>query len=52
MPYGDKDVGQRWLRQWLGALWHQAITWTNVDLLSMGFCSIHLGEISQDDINP
>ena len=30
-PYGDKDLGQLWLRQWLVAWWHQAITWTNVD---------------------
>ena len=23
-------TGQHWLRLWLGAWWHQAITWTNV----------------------
>ena len=28
-PYGD--IGQHWLRQWLVAWWHQAITWTNID---------------------
>ena len=31
MPYGDIDLGQHWLRWWLGVWWHQAITWTNVD---------------------
>ena len=31
MPYGDIDQGQHWLRKWLVAWWHQAITWTNVD---------------------
>ena len=30
--YGDRDLGQRWLRYWLVAWQHQAITWTNVDL--------------------
>ena len=30
-PYGDRDLGQHWLRQWLVAWWHQAISWTNVD---------------------
>ena len=33
-PYGDRDMGQHWLRQWLVAWRHQAITWTNVDLSS------------------
>ena len=23
---------QQWFRQWLGAIWQQAITWTNVDI--------------------
>ena len=31
-PYGDIELGQHWLRQWLVAWRHQAITWTNVDL--------------------
>ena len=24
-------IGQHWSRWWLGAVWHQAIMWTNVD---------------------
>ena len=35
MPYGDRDLCQHWLRQWLVAWRHQAITWTNVDLSSV-----------------
>ena len=31
-PYVD----QHWLRYWLVAWWHQAITWTDVDLSSVG----------------
>ena len=34
-PYGDIDLSQNWL-------WHQAITWTNVDILLAMFCSIDL----------
>ena len=30
-PYDAINPGQHWLRQWLDAWWHQAITWTNVD---------------------
>ena len=33
MPYGGRELGQHWFRQWLVAWRHQAITWTNVDLL-------------------
>ena len=33
--YGDIELGQHWLRLWLVAWWHQAITWTNADLSSM-----------------
>ena len=32
-PYGYRDPGQHWLRNWLVAQWHQAITWTIVDFL-------------------
>ena len=32
-PYGDRDLGWHWLRKWLGAGQHQAITWTNIDPL-------------------
>ena len=42
MPYGDIDMGQHWLRQWLVASWHQAITQTIVDFSSKVFCGIHL----------
>ena len=31
MPYGDRDLGQHWLRWWLIAWQYQAITWTKVD---------------------
>ena len=44
-PYGKRDLGQNWLRQWLVACRHQAITWTNVDLPSVEFCVIHLTTI-------
>ena len=30
-PYGDRGLGQHWLRWSLVAWWHQAITWTIVD---------------------
>ena len=29
------DLGQHWFRYWLAVWRHQAITWTNVDLLSI-----------------
>ena len=35
--HGVMDLGQHWLRYWLVAWWHQAITWTNVDLSSVAF---------------
>ena len=44
-PYGNKDLRQHWLRQWLDAWRHQAITWTNADLSSVEFCGIHLTTI-------
>ena len=47
MLYGDIDLGQHWLRQWLVAWWHQAITWTNVDLWSVRSIGIHLRAILQ-----
>ena len=46
-PYGDIDLGRHWLRQWLGAWRHQAITWTNVELSPKVFCGIHLRSISK-----
>ena len=51
-PYGDKDLGQHLLRQWLVAWWHQAITWTNVDLSSITSSGIHLRAISQEMSQP
>ena len=46
-PYGDINLSQLWLRQWLVAWQHQAITWTNVDLLSVRSNDNHLRAISQ-----
>ena len=37
-PYADIDVYQHWLRKWLVAWRHQAITWTNFDSSSKIFC--------------
>ena len=34
-PYGTSDLVQHWFRLWLVAWRHQAITWTNVDFLSL-----------------
>ena len=36
MPYGNIELDQHWLRQWLVAWWHQDITWTNVNSLAPG----------------
>ena len=47
MPYGDTDLSQHWLWWWLGAWWHQAITWTNIVSSTKLFCGIHLRAISQ-----
>ena len=51
-PYGDRDLGQHWLRQWLVAWLHQAITWTNVDLSSVRSSGVHLRPISQEIPQP
>ena len=51
-PYGDRDVGQLWLRQWLVAWRHQAITWTNVDWSSVKSSDIHIRTISQEMSQP
>ena len=40
-PYGDVDQDQHWFWQWLGAWRHKAITWTNDDLSSKAFSSVH-----------
>ena len=42
MLYGDIDWSQHWLRWWLVAWWHRAITLTNVDLSSEGTCTTYL----------
>ena len=49
-PYGDRDLGQHWLRWWLVAWPHQAITWTIVDLSSVRV--IHLRASSQEIPQP
>ena len=41
-PYGDIGLGEHWLRWWLAAWRHQAITWTNVDLSSLGICGTQM----------
>ena len=30
-PFGRRHLGQNCIRQWLGAWWHQGITWTNLE---------------------
>ena len=51
-PYGDIELGQHWLRLWLDAWQHQAITWTNVDLSSVRSTQIFLGIISEKISQP
>ena len=41
-PYGDRDLGQHWPREWLGAWRHQAITWTNIDWSSVKYSDIDI----------
>ena len=50
--YGDNDLGEHWLRYWLVAWRHQAITWTNVDLSSVWSSGIHLRSISSEIPQP
>ena len=52
MPYGGRDLGQHWFRQWLVAWRHQAITWINVDLSSLRSCDVHLRTISLEISQP
>ena len=47
VPYGDTILDQLWLWFWLVAWWHQAITWTSIDLPSNVSCVIHLRPVSQ-----
>ena len=45
-PYDDIDLSQHWLRLWLVAWWHQAIT--NVDLSIVYSSDTHMRAVSQD----
>ena len=49
-PYGDMGLGQHWLRLWLIAWQHKAITWTNVDLSSVMSLGIHLRALFLDNV--
>ena len=51
-PYGDIDLVQHRLKQWLVSWRHQAITWTNVDSSLVMSNDIRLGEISQHIAQP
>ena len=51
-PYVDRDLGQHWLKLWLVAWWHQAITWTNVDWSSVKSSDIHIRAISREMPQP
>ena len=51
-PYGDVNCGQHWLRLWVVAWWHQAITWTNVDISPVRCSGMHLRAISQEILQP
>ena len=48
MPYDNIGLGQHSHRQWLGAWWHQAITWSNVDSSSIRPRNINLRAISKE----
>ena len=47
-PYGARELGQHWIRQWLVAWRHQAITWTKVDRSSVKSSGIHFRANSQE----
>ena len=51
-PYDNVDIGQHWLRKWLAAWRHQAITWTIVDLSSVRSSDNHLKVILQEIPEP
>ena len=48
MPYDDIDISKYWLRYWLVALQHLAITWTIVDLSFMMSSDIHVRAFSPE----
>ena len=41
MPYDGIDMNQHWALAWVIAWQHQAITWNNVDISSVGSCAIY-----------
>ena len=45
-----RELSQLWLRQWLVAWRHQAITWTNVNLSSVTFSDIHLRALPSENL--
>ena len=48
-PCDDIELGQHWLRKWLVAYRHQAITWTNVRLtISLVQCHSTEGNFTRD----
>ena len=47
-PHSDIDLGQHCFRKWLAAWWHQATTWTYVDLSSVRSGDINLRAISKE----
>ena len=49
--YVNRDLGQHWLRKWLVAWRHQAITWTNIDLSSVSSQGINLRTLSLENLN-
>ena len=51
-PYGGRDLGQHWFRQWPVAWRHQAITWTNVNLSSLWSIDVHLRAVSVEISQP
>ena len=50
--YSDIYLGQHWLRQWLAAWRHQAITWTNVDFPSLKYTDNQMRAILQEIPQP
>ena len=51
-PYGDRDMGQHWVRQWIAAWRHQTITRTNVDLSPLRSSGTNLRAISREIPQP
>ena len=48
IPHEIRELGgQHWFRWWLGAWWHQAITWSNADQPSVSFFCTQMGTIWQ-----